>query len=107
MWILEGNGCESRGSRSICGRFVIVATLVGNYPYTPRIAQSLDTMNTTARTAIISRKTNETDIQVIIDLDNQPSSSGIKISTGIGFLDHVRLPPAKEHPCLSASEIIL
>jgi len=46
-------------------------------------------MTTTARTATISRKTNETDIDVIIDLDNQPASAGIRISTGIGFLDHM------------------
>ena len=88
-------------------RQICYSSDLGNYPYTPRSAQLLDTMTTTTRTANISRKTNETDIQVIIDLDNQSTSSGIKISTGIGFLDHVRLPPAKEYPCLSASEITL
>ncbi|KAH9079435.1 IGPD-domain-containing protein [Lactarius deliciosus] len=50
-------------------------------------------MTTTARTATISRKTNETEIEVYIDLDSQPGSASqqvINISTGIGFLDHVR-----------------
>ena len=49
-----------------------------------------------ARTATISRKTNETDIEVYINLDCQPGSGSqqcIDISTGIGFLDHVRSPP--------------
>ncbi|KAH9063413.1 IGPD-domain-containing protein [Lactarius vividus] len=44
-----------------------------------------------ARTATISRKTNETAIEVYIDLDSQPGSASqqaINISTGIGFLDH-------------------
>jgi imidazoleglycerol-phosphate dehydratase len=46
------------------------------------------------RTATISRKTNETEIEVHINLDCQPGSASqqiIDISTGIGFLDHVRL----------------
>ena len=46
------------------------------------------------RTATISRKTNETEIEVYINLDCQPGSASqqiINISTGIGFLDHVRL----------------
>ncbi len=45
------------------------------------------------RTATISRKTNETEIEVYINLDCQPGSASqqvIDISTGIGFLDHVR-----------------
>ena len=49
-----------------------------------------------ARTATISRKTNETDIDVYLNLDCQPGSASqqiIEISTGIGFLDHVRSPP--------------
>ncbi|KAH9180576.1 IGPD-domain-containing protein [Lactarius sanguifluus] len=49
-------------------------------------------MTTTARTATISRKTNETEIEVYIDLDSQPGSASqqvINISTGIGFLDHM------------------
>ena len=46
-----------------------------------------------ARTAKIERKTNETQIEVFINLDCQPGSGNaqeIEISTGIGFLDHVR-----------------
>jgi imidazoleglycerol phosphate dehydratase HisB len=46
------------------------------------------------RTATVSRKTNETEIEVYINLDCQPGSASqqiINISTGIGFLDHVRL----------------
>ena len=45
------------------------------------------------RTATISRKTNETEIEVFINLDCQPGSASpqtINVSTGIGFLDHVR-----------------
>jgi imidazoleglycerol phosphate dehydratase HisB len=45
------------------------------------------------RTATVSRKTNETEIEVYINLDCQPGSASqqvINISTGIGFLDHVR-----------------
>src|SRR6267142_1322121 len=48
------------------------------------------------RTATISRKTNETEIEVYINLDCQPGSASqqvIDVSTGIGFLDHVRSPP--------------
>jgi imidazoleglycerol phosphate dehydratase HisB len=65
-------------------------------------------MTTTPRTATFSRKTNETEIDVVINLDSQlvGSQQVIEISTGIGFLDHVRLPP-KEHRCLFASKIIL
>jgi imidazoleglycerol-phosphate dehydratase len=47
-----------------------------------------------ARTATISRKTNETQIEVSINLDCTPGSQNaqvIEISTGIGFLDHVRM----------------
>jgi hypothetical protein len=50
----------------------------------------------TPRTATISRKTNETSIEVYINLDCQPGSASqqtIDISTGIGFLDHVRSHP--------------
>jgi hypothetical protein len=46
-----------------------------------------------ARIATISRKTNETEIEVSINLDCQPGSASeqiIDVSTGIGFLDHVR-----------------
>jgi hypothetical protein len=52
-------------------------------------------MATTARTATISRKTNETEIEVYINLDCQPGSASqqiVEVSTGIGFLDHVRPP---------------
>lgn len=47
-----------------------------------------------ARTATISRQTSETSIEVTLDLDFNPASGAkqnIDISTGIGFLDHVRL----------------
>jgi hypothetical protein len=49
-----------------------------------------------ARTAQISRKTNETEIEVFINLDCQPGNPAglkqeIQVSTGIGFLDHVSL----------------
>jgi imidazoleglycerol-phosphate dehydratase len=46
-----------------------------------------------ARQASISRKTSETEIEVSINLDTQPGSGldhVISVSTGIGFLDHVR-----------------
>lgn len=45
-----------------------------------------------SRQASISRKTQETSIEVSIDLDCAPGSNVkqvIDISTGIGFLDHV------------------
>lgn len=45
-----------------------------------------------ARTAVIERKTAETEIRVAINLDCQPGSGNkqeISVSTGIGFLDHV------------------
>jgi imidazoleglycerol-phosphate dehydratase len=48
----------------------------------------------TARTASVSRKTSETEIEVFLDLDCAPGSAKaqtINVSTGIGFLDHVRL----------------
>ncbi|TCD66690.1 imidazoleglycerol-phosphate dehydratase [Steccherinum ochraceum] len=44
-----------------------------------------------ARTARVERKTNETQIEVFINLDCQPGSGSkqeIDVSTGIGFLDH-------------------
>ena len=47
-----------------------------------------------ARQAKISRKTNETQIEVSIDLDgasNPSAAQVIDISTGIGFLDHVSI----------------
>ena len=48
-----------------------------------------------ARTAVVERKTAETEIKVAINLDCQPGSGNkqeISVSTGIGFLDHVRQP---------------
>ncbi|KAF8797891.1 IGPD-domain-containing protein [Phlegmacium glaucopus] len=51
-----------------------------------------------SRQASISRKTNETQIEVFIDLDYTPSSNvqqKIEISTGIGFLDHMYTALAK------------
>ncbi len=45
-----------------------------------------DTDNITSRTASISRKTNETDISVSINLDGQ---GAFDISTGSGFFDHM------------------
>ncbi|KAG8217394.1 IGPD-domain-containing protein [Butyriboletus roseoflavus] len=50
----------------------------------------------TARTATVSRKTNETQIEVSVSLDCTSGSGqaqNIDISTGIGFLDHVLIPP--------------
>ena len=45
-----------------------------------------------ARTATVSRDTSETQITCTIDLDYVPGSGPqvIDVSTGIGFLDHVR-----------------
>lgn len=46
-----------------------------------------------SRQASVSRKTSETEIEVFIDLDCTPGSNvkqTIEVSTGIGFLDHVR-----------------
>ena len=42
------------------------------------------------RTATVNRKTNETDIQLDINLDAKFDQK-INIDTGIGFLDHVRI----------------
>lgn len=44
------------------------------------------------RTATVSRKTSETEIEVTIELDCNPGlkKQTIDVSTGIGFLDHVR-----------------
>jgi hypothetical protein len=45
------------------------------------------------RTASVERKTSETSISCTISLDNEPGvkAQEIDVSTGIGFLDHVRL----------------
>ncbi|RDB20945.1 Imidazoleglycerol-phosphate dehydratase [Hypsizygus marmoreus] len=51
-----------------------------------------------ARQANVSRKTNETDIEVSINLDCGPGSDSvqaIEVSTGIGFLDHMYTALAK------------
>jgi imidazoleglycerol-phosphate dehydratase len=58
-------------------------------------------MVTNDRTAIITRKTNETEIEVFVNLDCQPgnpTAQTIDISTGIGFLDHVRTSPHSTLP---------
>jgi hypothetical protein len=61
-----------------------------------------------ARVATVSRKTNETEIHVDLNLDATPGSGitqVIKVNTGIGFLDHVTviLLPLQPHflNCLS------
>ena len=46
------------------------------------------------RTATVNRKTNETDIQLEINLDGKFDQK-INIDTGIGFLDHVRIEGKK------------
>ncbi|KAF8201620.1 Imidazoleglycerol-phosphate dehydratase-domain-containing protein [Pholiota molesta] len=51
-----------------------------------------------SRQASISRKTNETEIDVFIDLDCAPGANVkqvIEVSTGIGFLDHMYTALAK------------
>jgi len=52
------------------------------------------------RTAQLQRVTNETKIDISVNLDSYPGNTfGVKqeisVSTGIGFLDHVRHLPAK------------
>jgi imidazoleglycerol-phosphate dehydratase len=50
-------------------------------------------MSYSPRTASVTRKTNETNIQVTLNLDATPGSGiqqEIDIKTGVGFLDHVR-----------------
>jgi imidazoleglycerol phosphate dehydratase HisB len=51
-------------------------------------------MTSKSRTATISRNTSETSVEVSLDLDCAPGSNvkqNIEVSTGIGFLDHVRV----------------
>jgi imidazoleglycerol-phosphate dehydratase len=43
----------------------------------------------TARTATLNRTTNETNIQVKLNLDAVHETQHFNINTGIGFLDHV------------------
>jgi imidazoleglycerol-phosphate dehydratase len=60
------------------------------------------------RTATLSRKTNETEIEVYINLDCQPGSASqqiIDISTGIGFLDHVRFSTPQKNPTWERSNM--
>ncbi|ELU44941.1 imidazoleglycerol phosphate dehydratase [Rhizoctonia solani AG-1 IA] len=54
-------------------------------------------MGDSARTAAVSRKTSETDIQVTLTLDCNPglTKQTIDVSTGIGFLDHMYTALAK------------
>jgi imidazoleglycerol phosphate dehydratase HisB len=50
-------------------------------------------MSYSPRTASVTRKTNETSIQVALNLDATPGSGiqqEIDVKTGVGFLDHVR-----------------
>lgn len=50
-------------------------------------------MSYSPRTTSVTRKTNETSIQVTLNLDATPGSGilqEIDIKTGVGFLDHVR-----------------
>lgn len=50
-------------------------------------------MSYSPRTASVTRKTNETNIQIALNLDATPGSGiqqEIDIKTGVGFLDHVR-----------------
>lgn len=47
--------------------------------------------NQETRTATVSRKTSETEIEVTLELDRNPGLTNqvINVETGIGFLDHV------------------
>ncbi len=41
------------------------------------------------RRGTVTRRTNETDIEVIVDLDPDPKTAGNDIDSGIGFFDHM------------------
>jgi len=71
------------------GRVVSVCCLA---PLSPTFTSQM------SRQASISRKTNETQIEVHLNLDCAPGSNFkqiIDVSTGIGFLDHVCSTGAK------------
>jgi imidazoleglycerol-phosphate dehydratase len=56
------------------------------------MANKLRAQNSGPRTATLSRKTNETDISLSLDLDGAGASS---IATGVGFFDHMLTHLAK------------
>lgn len=55
-------------------------TSIGSWP------EAVQQLSSAPRTATVSRKTNETDISVYLNLDGSGNSN---ISTGIGFFDHM------------------
>jgi imidazoleglycerol-phosphate dehydratase len=62
-----------------------------------------------SRSATVQRTTNETQMEVFIDLDGAMGSSGaqdIDISTGIGFLDHVRTGQLPNSPSLLTDTVL-
>lgn len=74
--------------------------------HTHHINTNMSTYNSSSiRTATVTRKTAETDISCTLTLDHAPGTKQvIEVSTGIGFLDHVRHsrqspppPPFAEH----------
>ncbi len=61
------------------------------------MASASQTGSFEARSATVSRVTNETKIEVSLSLDTHPTLAPqtINVKTGIGFLDHVsRIDPA-------------
>ena len=80
----------SHSLRQICNHIITRSRYLPTSKRSSSMAQ--------ARTAEIQRITNETKIDVSINLDAYPGNSfGVKqeisVSTGIGFLDHVRYLP--------------